>query len=41
MGLVVNVLKAVTERAFLIDMRDLLTTLSADHSDMFYKKETC
>ena len=38
MGLVVNVLKAVTERAFVIDIQDLLTTLSTDRSDMFYKK---
>ena len=41
MGLVVNVLKAVTERAFVIDIQDLLTTLSTDRSDMFYKKKTC
>ena len=47
MGLVVNVLLAVTERTFVIDIQDLLTTLSKYRSDMFNifldvkKKETC
>ena len=47
MGLVVIVLKAETERTFVIDIQDLLTTLSIYGSDMFYifldmkKKETC
>ena len=46
-GLVVIVLKAETERTFVIDIQDLLITLSIYRSDMFYifldmkKKETC
>ena len=47
MGLVVIVLKTETERTFVIDIQDLLTTFSTYRNDMFYifldvkKKETC
>ena len=43
MVLVVIVLQAESERTFLIDIQDLLTTLSTYRSFMFYrceKKET-